>query len=320
MIRASAPGKLFLAGEYSVLLPEHSCVVAAIDRRVEVEAHPAAAWSARAGEARWSEGEPVPGGLRFVVAAIEAVRARLGGTARALSTHDGLTRDGRKLGLGASAAATIAATFAAADGSGASRTALWAIADEAHRRVQGGRGSGADVAAAFHGGVLAFRREPRRARVLPVDPEVRLFAVFTGESANTVPRVERFDAFARAEPEQARLFATTSEVAVQTLESALAAGDLTLMRAAIGQARAALRGLEEALGLEIETERLALASDVAWRAGAAGKLSGSGGGDCAVVLAVGDDSATRVARALAAAGFEPVPLAVAKEGVVVERG
>lgn len=320
MTRVSVPGKLLLAGEYAVLLPGHDCLVAAVERRLCVEAEAAARWSVRSGEARWTQGEPVPEGLQFAVAAALAVEARFAGRPRALQTRDELSVDGHKLGLGGSAAATVAAAFAAAEGTGAAREALWALADEVHRRVQGGRGSGADVAASVFGGVLRYAKEPRRAQPAAVHPDVRLVAVWTGASVKTAPRLARFQAFVQERPADAQRFAAASDEAVEALALGLSQGSAKGLRAALGAAREALGTLEEACGLELETPALRLAVEVAQRLGAAGKLSGAGGGDCAVVLAVGDEVLRRVVDGLSSAGLEPFPLAFAKEGVRVERG
>jgi phosphomevalonate kinase len=302
VIRAGVPGKLLLAGEYSVLVSGRAALVAAVDRRLFVEGTPASRWSARSGDALWTEGEAVPAGLSFVVAAIDAVRKRWDPRPLALTTRDELTVDGHKLGLGGSAAATVGAVFAAAQGAG-SGDALWRVADEVHRAVQG---------------VTRYRREPLSVERVPVHPEVRLVAVWTGASVKTSPRLARWNAFVAEKPAEARTFCELSDASVNTLSQGLRTGEMGLIRAGVGQGRAALKGLEDAMGLELETPALKLASDVAWQVGAAGKLSGSGGGDCAVVLAMGDGGARDVLAELRNAGLEAFLLGFAKGGVHVE--
>ena len=59
---------------------------------------------------------------------------------------------------------------------------------------------------------------------------------------------------------------------------------------------------------------------MAWEAGAAGKLSGAGGGDCAVVLALGDSMASRVTMELERAGLQVIPVELAHAGPLVVSG
>src|SRR5690606_26982869 len=156
---------------------------------------------------------------------------------RALQTHDGLRDEqGRKLGLGGSAAATVAAVRAAAEGSGATREELWSVSDQVHRQVQGGRGSGADVASAIHGGGVRYVREPRQARALSLHPDVRLVLAWTGESAKTSPRLQVFETFVRSQPEEARRFVAASASAVEHLARGLESGDAGSIRDGMQQA------------------------------------------------------------------------------------
>ncbi len=173
----SAPGKAFVAGEYAVLEPGEPALVLAVDlrlhltlrelpgRRVELFHRPSGAFLE--GELRpegigWSSG--VPGELRFAARATElAVRlcAEEGGDLRGFrsSFEDELAREGRKLGLGGSAAASVLAVRAAcsAQGRQASPPEVLGLAAAAHWVEQGGRGSGADVAACALGGLLEVR-------------------------------------------------------------------------------------------------------------------------------------------------------------------
>jgi phosphomevalonate kinase len=309
-----------LAGEYSVLLPGQPCLVAAVDRTLTATAVAADRWSAMAGAASWVEGAAAPEELKFVAAAIDAVRARWPGPAKRIETRDGLSAGEAKLGLGGSAAATVAAVFAAAEGRGAALAELWELADEVHRAAQGGRGSGADVAASVHGGVVRYWSQPRAARAVAVHPEVRLLLAWTGASVKTAPRLERWKSFLRGEPDAASGFAERSAEAVAALEKALVAGELDAIRGAMGAARAALKGLEAGMGLELETPALKAAADVAWAAGAAGKLSGAGGGDCAVIVCVGEAQRRRVQGAIDRAGLEAIPVGIAPAGARMGSG
>ena len=134
---ATAPGKLFLTGEY-VVLGGAPALVLAVDRRARVEvtlgAGPLVVDSVADGtsdEIRDALADELPGGdARAVVAAIRSLGlGRLGGRV-SVDSGDFLA-GGRKLGLGRSAAALVAAAaacLAARDAYSAARTLDAAVA------------------------------------------------------------------------------------------------------------------------------------------------------------------------------------------------
>src|SRR5439155_4713526 len=147
-----APGKLILTGE-SAVLDGAPALVVAVDRRVVARRH-----ADKVG--------PVRGSARFLLAVADVLAARVGTSAAAAALEvacdsSAFYADGHKLGLGSSAAVTVAATALALGahddlGDDAWRARVRVLAQEAHRRAQGG-GSGADIAACVYGGVIEFR-------------------------------------------------------------------------------------------------------------------------------------------------------------------
>src|SRR5207249_9311932 len=183
-VSASAPGKLFLAGEYAVLAGAPA-LVAAVDRRahVRVVLEPGAGpldVESLAEEKRRvihdPERDAVGGGdAGAVLAALRIARTAAPSLApmraRVVVDTRAFLADGQKLGLGRSAATVAAAVAALLAGVGRQdRGEILQAALAAHALFQEGRGSGADVAAAVRGGVLEFRRDRGevtvRARVL----------------------------------------------------------------------------------------------------------------------------------------------------------
>ena len=185
--RTSAPGKLVLLGEYAVLFG-HPAVVAAVDRRARVVLETADGdtcavtapgisdrptgfdWDRGIGF-RWSDPHDEAAARlvlveRLLGALVDAGLADPDGlpaVAMTLDTREffaeGSGRQG-KLGLGSSAALTVAITEAFRLWGGGARDegqADLATLLELHRDFQGGRGSGVDLAASTTGGVLEYR-------------------------------------------------------------------------------------------------------------------------------------------------------------------
>ena len=168
---ASAPGKLIVTGEYAVL-DGAPALVLAVDRRAIARVTTGALGSspfllAVANELANRRGAADP-----------AARAALSIAVDSTAFYDGTT----KLGLGSSAAVTVAATARALAGAGATRGAsfdrdeILVIASAAHAAAQGrrgARGSGADIAAAVHGGVITFTAGHVRRTAWPASRHAR---------------------------------------------------------------------------------------------------------------------------------------------------
>ncbi len=156
-----APGKVLLFGEYAVLDgAPNAALVAAVARGVTCEYVPGG--DRVVFEAPGLVPPPVSGDtrLRFVEAAAEAAPVRPAGRyiidSAELFTTD-VTGATVKLGLGSSAAVTVAVVAALCVAAGGDldieRDTLFGLALAAHRRASGG-GSGADIAAITYGGVV----------------------------------------------------------------------------------------------------------------------------------------------------------------------
>lgn len=341
------PGKAMLAGEYSVLAGGPA-VCAAVRRHLTCAARPGARFEISALGTSWSDGEAVPGELRFAHQALAVARAYLAGRGRepaplSLTLRDDLrASDGRKLGLGGSACTSVAVVAALLHAEGhaieSDRRALFALAALAHGLAQGKPGSGVDVAASTHGGTIwTFRAEVAplaaalragpRAFAAAVDraqaPELvrlpdppGLLLAFSGQSASTPALIERVETYASREPRGFAEFMAKSSAACDGLRRALAASELGAVFEALRECGAQLEALGERANVDIVTGEHRAIARAAREAGAAAKTSGAGGGDCAVALGA-PEALARLAERLEASGILLVKDGIDPSGVQV---
>ncbi len=202
-------------------------------------------------------------------------------------------------GLGCSAAIGVAIARAIGEASGTpldDDTA--AAAANAWERIFHGNPSGVDVAVASRGGVIVFRKgEPPR-RIVPAGV-LELAVAYTGEPSSTRQMV---DAVARQLARRPTVVERTFD-GIETLALKGAGAIETGRMWEIGQ----LMDLNHALlaSLMVSTEALERVCNVARGAGAVGaKLTGGGGGGCAIALAPGKvDAVLEAWRSIGIEGF-----------------
>lgn len=190
---ASAPGKLYIAGEYAVVEHGHPAILVAVDRlltvrvtehdmsadqaqpfgvdpvgRIHSAGHPEASvtWRRRAGRAVPDLEQP---GAAFVLAVIHAVEELAQHQGRTLKIYDVNIKSelddtsGRKYGLGSSAAVTVAMVKALTSFYELELTPIqqYKLAFVAASRAQK-VGSGGDLAASLFGGCIRFTAVDRQ--------------------------------------------------------------------------------------------------------------------------------------------------------------
>jgi phosphomevalonate kinase len=260
---ARAPGKLVLSGAYAVLTGAPA-LVAAVDRYVLADSERSASFLT------------------------PEVAAALGDRAAPWFDANDLRDQGKKLGLGSSAAilvASLAALELDAD-PGLNDAALCARVYEralvAHRTAQGG-GSGVDVAASAHGGVLAARRTPAGLELLPVSlPSGLHFEVWAcSVAASTAVFLARIAEFAARDPLLHRARIAAQAAAAEAALDAAQRGHAADFISAIARQVATLSALGESAGVGIVTPELSELATLAAAHGAAFLPAGAGGGDVA---------------------------------------
>lgn len=338
-IRCSAPGKLFFLGEYGVLAGGWT-LVAAVNRRVYARFDP---------EGRGYRA--VGAGARTSLKLPRAVVASLPGSGPSLVTGEpGLIAcfetdvrsffEGRqKLGLGSSAASVVALSAAALRSAGADTSVdtVFETAFVAHRRLQNGRGSGADVAASTYGGLLAYRLETATppfevlgepvvfegekklagVRILPglVWPEGLEFrAIWTGNSASSTGLIARIEAsFGKGTGEVDDLFAEINQTATAAVGALLEHRAQDLMEL-FARGDALMERLAACTGAAIITEQHRAIRRLGERYGVIAKPSGAGGGDFSLLIGPSSTPWERLERELPA-GCQMVGLQLDAQGV-----
>ena len=350
-VSASAPGKLFLLGEYAVALGEPA-IVTAVDRRLGCRLRQSGGsgrFSVTAGSSRHQgslDDEQLDGvaeGCRYVVAALLVGVRHLGlrGVDLEVDTWSDLDDAVDKVGLGGSAAivAAVLAGLHELCGRGTDAVSVAELGVAAHRFAQGG-GSGADVVACTLGGIRRIEVPDARKGNLPacvsdcapvkiatqpirLPGPLRFRAVGTDTSASTGPRVRRFLRWAAGEGRLGDAGASLIEAwaegmteTVRAFEDACRSDSPGLALRSVSHGRDLFDKLGAVAGIPVWSPRLRLACDAGVDVTAAAiKPSGAGGGDCAVAL-VRREASLALETAWKHAGLRPLTLRANAQGVL----
>ena len=231
--------------------------------------------------------------------------------------------NGRKLGMGGSACATVLAAdalrFVLEERFDALKLAL-----VAHTAQQNGKGSGGDVATSHAGGVVRYRRYDvdgliaassaggYRAALdsapavdvwrLPT-PRVSLGYAFTGESASTRVLISQVEA--KWGEQGRRDFVRRSDALGQEIEQGLGGGEFRALSDAVREQQALLQELGP-----LETEPMQRVLALAASYGCVGKQSGAGGGDGCILFAPDAGQRAALLEGVRARGFHTLELDV----------
>lgn len=296
-IVASAPGKLVLTGEYAVLAGAPA-VSMALDRRAiaRIDANEAC-------------------GLRTVGAVSGTDHRLLDATLAALDTErpDAFVEldtrafvdpgTGIKLGIGSSGA-LAAALVAALNGTESTVAVRLGYALEAHRRMQGKRGSGVDVATSVCGGLVCYRRDRLPERI--AWPAGLSFAILSsGVAADTARQLARLPANTD--------FTALGEAATRAA-SAWMGADASAILAATRRWVDALAAFDVEYGLGVFAAGHGGLAERATGDGLVYKPCGAGGGDIGIVLGTDADAVDYFTAGARDAGFERLEAALDERG------
>ncbi len=360
MLRIKVPGKLMVAGEFAVLAPHQKLAVMAVNRFVYASLTktsqntvilkdfdlPAMAWSQSDGVVMIHSHDAR---VRFVEDAMTIVlrylrECEIIPEPFTLTINSELDdASGIKYGLGSSAAvvtAVVTAILKANLAEDPEPSLTFKLAAISHVKTQG-NGSGADVAASAHGGLLEYasfqaewllaaygetdtltsllEREWTYFSLKPVQlPEnIYICIGWTGQAASTARLVDKVLGLRQNDPVLFEQFLADSKTAVADFSRGMEQGDLPLLLEGVRKNRRALDAVGKASGADIETPLLSELCDLAEAHGGAGKPSGAGGGDCGIAFMPSKEKAEALMKAWEASGVKPLDIAICHIGAKV---
>ncbi|MCL4791863.1 MAG: hypothetical protein KJ040_07405 [Gammaproteobacteria bacterium] len=230
-----------------------------------------------------------------------------------------------KLGLGSSAAILVAlmgALLKLVRAAPVSREELTAICCAAHRHLQGGAGSGIDVATAVAGGVISIEALPEslgpRVQALSWPRGLHMLAVWSGHSASTPALLARLQDYqSRQAAACTRHLTALDGIARRTL-SAWQHDEVAVVLASLDSYASALRALDADAGIGICGGEHEAMREIARAHGAVYKPSGAGGGDFGIALSASAEVLTVVAEDFAARGYRCLEAGLCAPGLAVE--
>lgn len=296
----SIPGKLFLLGEYAVLAGGPA-LLTTVDRKIHI--HPRADGDGyRVLGPSFSNPLHLPELVAQVLRKEQDLKSSIDNLTADL--REFYTSEGTKLGIGSSAASTVALVTSLTPE--LSQLRRFELSWMAHRELQGGRGSGADIAASTFGGTLGYTllqksslfddlidfSIPKDALQTPaacietglsLPSNLQLHAVWTGAPAHSLSFIAGVkEALSTRRKAVQELFASIAQNSRSGI-TALHNDDAPTFIETIGQGDQLMEQLGTLCDLPIITDTHRELRAQAESAGLVAKPSGAGGGDFSLI-------------------------------------
>ena len=242
--------------------------------------------------------------------------------------------NGRKYGLGSSAAVTVATVKALCHyyHLPVTKDEIFKLAAIAHFEVQG-NGSLGDVAASVYGGWISYHSFDRqwlaqqrkyldlktlidlpwpdlKIESLQAPENLELLIGWTGKPASTSQLVDKISLFKARRQDDYHRFLEDSKACIQRMVEGFHQQDLDTIKQEIRFNRHLLKQLGANSGVDIETPVLNRLCQIAERFGGAAKTSGAGGGDCGIVAIDRNADFKAVLKSWTKEKIEQLPLSV----------
>jgi len=317
---ASAPGKLVLCGEYAVL-DGAPAVCMAVDRRATVRVtdadgrwHRVSAPGYASTEGRfradgkcidWLQGKDHYRVVDAVWRSIGPVDE--GPLSIALDTTaflDGAS--GKKIGIGSSAALTVALAAALTHSGDVLESALYA-----HRLLQRGAGSGVDVACSVSGGLVEYRMQGAAVLSLGWPAGLAYRVIWTGVPASTRMKLDKLEKSGRR-TSRCALFDAAEDMANAWRSAATVMGQFPAYIEVLRNF-----SVDHDLGI-FDAGHDRLVTEAA-AAGLVYKPCGAGGGDVGILLGDSDEQLDDFMTGRQASGRRVLGCELEPDGVLLER-
>jgi phosphomevalonate kinase len=353
MIEVKVPGKLFLAGEYAVVHPGYPSVLIAVDQFLTIELSISKKTTGTITSEQYKNlplkyirknGKLVldnrENPFEYILHSLEIVDRFAHEHGLSPKYFDLVVKseldnqNGRKYGLGSSAAVTVATVRAAtlAYGFELSDMEIYKLSALAHFDVQQ-NGSTGDIAASTYTGWIAFSTFEKTwlssakekmtltelldaswpglsIERLPSPKHLRILIGWTGKPASTSNLVAKIEEEKNHDPEFFENFLSQSKHFVEILIDGLKQENFNKITEGINGNRELLRELGVHFGVAIETETLGEMITLAKNYRGVAKSSGAGGGDCGFAIFEEKDGILDLVHRWKEANITPLPLSV----------
>ncbi|KRL41435.1 phosphomevalonate kinase [Liquorilactobacillus nagelii DSM 13675] len=352
LITVKAPGKLYIAGEYAVVETGYPAILVALNQFVTVTVQESDDYGSiyskqyqenslfwkREGNNMVFDNRDNP--FHYILSAIhltENYAQLLGKQMKCyhLKIDSDLdSPDGKKYGLGSSAAVTVATIKALCHfyRLSISKNQLFKLAAIAHLDIQG-NGSLGDIAASVYGGWIAYRSFDRKwlrsARhrfslkklidvawpqlqidLLTPPKNLKLLIGWTGSPASTSHLVDAVGIKIAENQAEYQHFLTESKACLKRMIKGFQVQSLSLIQKEIRYNRKLLQALGNLSNVQIETPLLHQLCISAEQSCGAAKTSGAGGGDCGIVVIDQQIDTQELMSSWKSAGIEQLDLHV----------
>lgn len=327
MITEKAPGKLYIAGEYAVLEQDCPAILVALDQYVKVSITPSKGDTGLIHSKQYSQDSIhwVRRGSKMVIDnrdnPFEYILSAISFTERYcleqkvkmgvydLHVNSYLdSADGKKYGLGSSAAVTVATVKAILHfyGVKASKDLIYKLSTISHYSVQG-NGSAGDIAASVYGGWIAYQTFDKvwlkeqlaskslsdvvgeawpglKIQTLLPPKGMELLIGWSQQPASTSRLVDKTNANKQVLKTEYMKFLEDSRKCVLKMIKGFEEGKIDLIKHQISVNRRLLQHFAAMNNIAIEIPRLTELIEIANKFGGAAKTSGAGNGDCGIVI------------------------------------
>lgn len=361
MIEAKAPGKLYIAGEYAVVEPGHPAILAAINQFITVRLTETTKqgtiqsthlnnytllWTRKNGLCFVDERENPFLAITQALSTTEEYARALGCTMKYydidVKTELDNPVDGKKYGLGSSAAVMVATIKAILSFYNVEETPelLYKLSSLATLSLHG-NGSFGDIASSCYGGWIYYscfdkvwlkekqqnlsvyelvHLEWPKLIITPINvpSSLNLLIGWTGSPASTAKLVSDVEKEKDEIDSFYGKFLKNSTNCVNQLKEAIETNNFELIRQKFEENRQLLLSLSQKTGVKIETSTLTSLCELALDYGAASKTSGAGGGDCGIAIVNEEINVKTLYHAWENAGIVPLPICVYNSSHSVE--